>query len=53
MDKLLNNMPNYAPDGPLGTEKKGAFVHRFVHFVTRLTLKQAFYRPSAMRWARC
>lgn len=23
MDKLLNNMPNYAPDGPLETEKKG------------------------------
>lgn len=23
MDKLLNKVPNQAPDGPLGTDKKG------------------------------
>lgn len=33
MDKLLNNMPNYAPDGALGTEKKGQLFHQIYKYI--------------------
>lgn len=37
MDKVLNKVPNMAPDGPLGTEKKGTYVKLLTEQHTQTT----------------
>ena len=39
MENLLNKMPNYAPDGPLGTEKKGQPCHYHLTLDSQLILE--------------